>query len=113
MWMAGFLSALAQASVFDISFLPDGSEAKINSTILSQETAETSHFKISFLKQFAEAVNLSLMSTDTQIHIEVLQLICLVCPQDKDISEEVCILINEGITDHIFELLRASGMQDP
>eukprot|EP00249_Psilotum_nudum_P036636 c8238_g1_i1 orf=204-1391(+) len=48
------------------------------------------------------------MSSDSEVQITALQLLCHMCAVEADIKNEVQILVEEGITDYIFEVLRTS-----
>ena len=99
--MADLLIALARASVFNISLKYDLSN--------SQKTTSLGQRGASFVEQFAEAMKASLLSSTTQVQIGSLVLIDQVCPTSLDISEELHSLVEEGLTDYIFEVLRVSG----
>lgn len=108
--MTDLLIALAQASVFNISLLEAAFQGQ-RDTSDQAKTAPPGQTSASFVKQFAEAMKASLLSSDTQVQIRSLVLLDLVCPTSLDIGEELHSLVKEGLTDYIFEVLRVSGMQ--
>jgi len=64
----------------------------------------------SFARTFAEAVKGPLLSSDVQVQISTLELIYYACQTGMaDITKELCVLIEEGTMDYIFEILRLSG----
>lgn len=108
--MADMLIALAQASVFNIFLSKTSAQEQIEISDQGM-TSPSGQTGASFVKQFAEAMEASLLSTDTHVQIKALVLIDRVCPKDLDIEEELHSLVKEGVTDYIFEVLRTSGMQ--
>jgi hypothetical protein len=106
--MADLLISLARASVFNISLSAAPFQEKCDVSN-SQKTASLGQTGASFVEQFAEAMKASLLSSNTQVQIRSLVLIHQVCPTSLDISEELHSLIQEGLTDYIFEVLRVSG----
>jgi hypothetical protein len=66
-------------------------------------------FTPAFIRTFAEAIKRSLMSSDIEIQVTSLQLICHVCPDGAVMTKEIQTCVEEGLTDYIFELLQASG----
>ncbi|KAJ7513896.1 hypothetical protein O6H91_23G018900 [Diphasiastrum complanatum] len=99
-----FLSVMAQSSVYDIGLVLDD---EISSQEFS-ETATTCESTLCFAKIFAEAMKGSLMSTDIQVQVSSIQLICQVCPVRADLQNEIRILVEAGISEYIFEILRVS-----
>lgn len=98
--VAAFLNKVAHHYVFNISL-----SSMLTDTVFHEEDCLSQPFVI----HFAGAMNGALMSSDTQVQITSLQLICHMCPPGAAIIEELQILIEEGLTDHIFELLKVSG----
>ncbi|XP_024534434.1 protein PRD1-like [Selaginella moellendorffii] len=96
------LSVLAKNSIFQLRNQENESQESQNSDAVS------SRGNLDFVTTFAEAIKGSLLSSDPQVQLSSLQLICAICPQDVDISKELAILVEEGIADYIFEVLRVS-----
>uniref|UniRef100_A0A7I4AVU4 Uncharacterized protein n=1 Tax=Physcomitrium patens TaxID=3218 RepID=A0A7I4AVU4_PHYPA len=105
------LIALAQASAFNISQSTSFSQRECDDGD-QESTASICQTGSSSVEQFAEAMKASLLSSDTQVQVKSLELINLVCSMSLETSEEIQSLVNEGLTDYIFEVLRISGNLD-
>ncbi|XP_047319685.1 protein PUTATIVE RECOMBINATION INITIATION DEFECT 1 [Impatiens glandulifera] len=61
---------------------------------------------------FAEAMKGTLLSSDTEVQVSTLNLICLYLSREGGSSNKVQILLDESIADYVFEILRLSGCKD-
>ncbi|CAM6127104.1 unnamed protein product [Calypogeia fissa] len=98
------LSAMASRSTFDIRFAggsAPGQERNVHSsrgTVVERDST--------FVHSFAEAMKASLLSPDLQVQESALQLIYSVFPKGVCIDAELQILVDQGIVDYIFEVIR-------
>ncbi|KAI5078441.1 hypothetical protein GOP47_0006112 [Adiantum capillus-veneris] len=89
------LSTMAQQSVISIRFQQTNVDAE----------AVPEH-RNDFARAFAEALKGSLISSDSQVQVAALQLLFYMCSPDKAFISDLQILIEEGIMDYLFEILR-------
>ncbi|KAH7447738.1 hypothetical protein KP509_01G119100 [Ceratopteris richardii] len=96
------LKVLAQKSVLSIGFQPK--------KIGAEDFME--HGACDFARDFAEALKGSLISSDSQVQIAALELLVYMCPSGNVHTTEIEVLIEAGIMDYLFELLRLSDMSN-
>ncbi|KAJ0988933.1 hypothetical protein J5N97_007289 [Dioscorea zingiberensis] len=68
---------------------------------------------IPLVNLFADAIKSPLLSSDTQVQISTLDLVFHALSSNLSCIEQIQILIEENITDYVFEILRLSGNKDP
>ncbi|XP_058103198.1 protein PUTATIVE RECOMBINATION INITIATION DEFECT 1 isoform X2 [Magnolia sinica] len=67
----------------------------------------------SLISLFADAIKGPLLSSDTQVQISALDLIFHLLSLEVTSVKQIQILVEESITDYVFEVLRLSGNKDP
>lgn len=98
---------MATRSIFDIRLDVGSDLGRENSVHSSREIVANDDS--SFVKIFAEAMKGSLLSTDLQVQASALQLICFLFPEGSGLDTELQILLEGGIVDYVFEIIRLSG----
>ncbi|KAL6650538.1 hypothetical protein ACP70R_009463 [Stipagrostis hirtigluma subsp. patula] len=104
------LLTLAKKGPFDILLLSD--QSSIN-CLEAEESMQTDYVPLNAsLILFAEAVKGSLLSTNLEVQIGTLDLICHFLSSDGNVCALLQTLIDENVADYVFEVLRLSGNND-
>lgn len=100
---AALLTVLARKGYFKDSFADD-TMSNCRKSDYTQAYSESS-----LLSLFADAVKGPLLSSDTQVQIGALDLILHSLSPAIDFFREIGALLEKGIADYVFEILRLAG----
>ncbi|CAI9117522.1 OLC1v1018922C1 [Oldenlandia corymbosa var. corymbosa] len=77
------------------------------------QTVDQAYDQFPLITLFAEAIKGPLLSSDSQVQVATLDLIFMGLSSRANSAEEIQVLVEENITDYVFEILRLSGCKDP